>query len=184
MLHGGATAFVLFSMVVTGVIFVRTLIGAVAGDSVVASLPILLGPEQLSAQMPQAASVVDGWVEAEVEITTGIVERLVWWVVRDGTAGLWLVGLELVRRLLRTVDAPFDEANIARLRGLSAVAVLILVVEFLRSSLQALIMVRHGFAGVATSYSFNGLVAVLLLGVLMQVWRRGIELRLDRELTI
>ena len=159
---------------------VVSLVEAVGAST--ATLPLDVGRGGISLDLPSGARAVGGVADVEVETALGL--RLAWWLVTDGQLLAGLLLLEQVRRLLGTTDDPFVEANARRLRVMTAVVIAYVAFGLVRSVVSMAVQASADFDELSTSFDLSPLAIAVALGVLGEMWRRGIELRAEQRLTI
>lgn len=146
-------------------------------------LELNVAPTDIDAGYPAGASIVEA--TAYVDVEAGLGYRLLWWLVSGGgLAFLAIPFLEILRRMLAKGAEPFTAANERRLRWLIGLSLAFASSDLLRPIASIAIQDATGFDGFEASWDFTSLFVALLLSALLEVWRHGVALRSEQELTI
>lgn len=125
-----------------------------------------------------------GWVGFAGPSAT---QRWLWVLGQSALPTLAAVALYLIFRIVRSarVGDPFVRANVSRLRALAVVVGIGgLIVSAYAAWLRRWLLDGSGAAGLVAqdwTVSFLPLVAGVVVGVLAEVWRRGVAMREDLE---
>ena len=151
-------------------------------DKLASPLELGLPNSVVDADFPSGATITE--VNALVDVETSLAYRLVWWLVTDGMAILAIPFLVILRRMLAKGSEPFTPENASRLQWLAGLAVAFACVDVLRPVVSMAIQNAKGFDGFGVSWDVGSLFAALLLAALLEVWRHGVAIRTEQELTI
>lgn len=151
-------------------------------STLVAPLEVSIAPETIDSGFPTEATIIDA--DAFVDLETSLGYRLLWWLVTDALAILAIPFLIILRSMLTTGAEPFTEQNASRLRWLVMLAVGFAAIDFLRPVVSIIIQGESGFDDLSAPVDITSLLVTMLLAGLLELWRHGIRLRVDQELTI
>ncbi len=151
-------------------------------DTLVAPLELSVAPTDIGAGYPAGASIVEA--SAYVDVEAGLGLRLLWWLVTGALALRAIPFLEILRRMLAKGAEPFTAENERRLRWLIGLSLAFAFVDSLRPVVSIAIQQATGFDGFDASWEFSSLFVALILAALLEVWRHGVSLRSEQELTI
>lgn len=175
-------AFVILAMAGAAILLAFSIFRVVTSDSLVSPLDLEIPTESISAPYPASATIVDA--SAGVVVDAGFGYRLAWWFVTDALAVVVIGFLELLRRILANPGDPFTDQNATRLRRMSILALVFACVSLIRPIVSVAIQDNAGFDGFEATWDFSGLFVFLALTALLEVWRHGVALQSDHELTI
>lgn len=173
---------VMMAMAAASVFFVASLVAAVGGDSLASPLELGLRPDAITSPFPESATITEANAKVDVEAALG--SRLAWWTVTDALALVGVAFLELLRRILAKGTDPFVEANAARLRWMAVLTLVFAFVGMFRGVVALAIEDAAGFTDLEATWDLRALGLGLVLIALLEVWRHGINLRNEQELTI
>ncbi len=151
-------------------------------DRLVAPLELPIAPADIDPGYPAGASIVEAG--AYVDVEAGFGYRLLWWLVTNALAFLAIPFLEILRRMLAKGAEPFTSENERRLRWLIWLSIAFACIDALRPVASMVIQDATGFEGLEASWDFTSLFVAVLLAALLEVWRHGVSLRSEQELTI
>lgn len=164
------------------VMAVATTVDVFTSESLVSPLELEVSPADIDPDYPANASIVEANAYVNVDASLGY--RLLWWLVTDALALLAIPFLEILRRMLAKGAEPFTADNERRLRWLIGLSLAFASTDFLRPIVSIVIQDATGFDGFDANWSFSSLFVALLLAALLEIWRHGVTLRSDQELTI
>ena len=185
----GITAAAVFrGMALLGVVFAVVFIvvtgwSAVTGDTLPEPVPVALDGADYTGALPDGVRIdtLDARLTAEV----GAGWRIVWALVSIVPAALAIAGLWTMFRLLDDRHDPFTMTNVRRLRRLAWLATGFLAVGAVRGPIEAELQRSLGLDVIDVEFAFGiPLVIAMLAWAFSEVWRRGVELRTEQELTI
>lgn len=176
-------ALIVATMIVLTIFLVMSLTHVITSDSLASPLELTLPAESIDSPYPDSASISEATALVDVEAGFGV--RLAWWAVTDAMAILGIAFLELLRRLLAAIDDPFTENNASRLNTMVGLAIAAAVVVAIRPVVAILVQDTSGFDGFEATFGFGGnLLLALGIAALLEVWRQGVTLRTEAELTV
>lgn len=155
---------------------------AVGSNSLASPLDLTLSADSVDSAFPADATISEATALVDVEIGLGY--RVAWWLVTDALAVVGLAFLELLRRIMVDIHDPFTERNVSRLNAMVALALGGACLEAVRPVVAIAIQDNAGFEGFEATWGFGGIVFALGLAALLEVWRQGVALRTEAELTI
>lgn len=170
-------AFILFA----AIYLVWSTVALFSGDTLFSPLELTLAPSDVLIDLPEGASVYDAQALVEVEADFG--QRLVWWLVTDAIVIFALVWLCLAWRILARNEL-FTEANASRLRIMIIVTLILAGISLFRPAASIYLQGELGLSAVGGIWDFTDLFIALGLAGLLEVWRHGIALKTEQELTI
>ena len=85
--------------------------------------------------------------------------------------------------MLSTIDKEFEQ-NASRLRSMVVLTMVFASVGLIRPLVAIAIQDNAGFEGLEALWDFQALGLALVLAALLEVWRHGVALRTDLDLTI
>ncbi len=173
---------VIVAMFAASIYFVGSLAAAITSDSLASPLSLELPTDSISSPYPDDATITEA--TATVDVKTSIGYRLAWWAVTDALALVGIGFLELLRRILAKGTDPFTSQNASRLRWMMYIAVAFASISALQPIVSFPIQDKAGFDGLEATWDLSGLGLALVLAALLEVWRHGVALRADAELTI
>lgn len=173
---------VIFAMFAASIYFVGSLAAAITSDSLASPLNLGLSNDAISSPYPDSASIAEA--TAAVDVKTSIGYRLAWWSVTDALALGGIGFLELLRRILAKGTDPFTSENASRLRWMVVLAMGLASVSLLQPIVSIAIQDNAGFDGFEATWDLRGLAVALVLAALLEIWRHGVALRADADLTI
>lgn len=156
---------------------------AVTGDTLPEPVPVSLDAADYTGELPEDVRIdtLDARLTAEV----GMGWRIVWGLVSIVPAVLAIAGLWTMFRLLDDRHDPFTMTNVRRLRTLAWLATGFLAVGAVRGPIEAELQHSLGLDVIDVEFAFGlPLVIAMLAWAFSEVWRRGVELRTEQELTI
>ena len=187
-MSGSGQAITVFRWLVTAflavvvVLAIAQTVEVFTSDTLVAPLELSVAPTDIDPGYPAGASIVEA--SAYVDVEAGLGHRLLWWLVTDALALLAIPFLVILRRMLAKGAEPFTAENERRLRWLIGLSLAFAVTDSLRPVVSIAIQQATGFDGFGASLEFSSLFVALVLGALLEVWRHGVSLRSEQELTI
>lgn len=175
-------AMAVIGMVVAGVFIVVTGWEALTGDSLPEPVPVSLDAADYAGALPENVRIdtLDARLTAEV----GPGWRIIWGLVSIAPAALAIVALWIVFRVFGDTNDPFTEANVRRFRSLAWVATCFLAVGAVRGPIEMELQHSLGIEVIDADLGFGGLYAAIIAWALADIWRRGVALRTEQELTI
>jgi len=169
-------------MVLVAIFTVDTVIALFTSDTLLAPLEFSIPPDQVSSSLPEGAAIFEA--DALLEIEAGFSHRVLWWSVTDVFALFLLAFLFQLRRILDHRSEPFTEENAKRLRSLVILTLVGAIVVLVRPFVSTYLQTSFGFETITATWDFTALAFPLLIGALLEVWRHGISLKTDQELTV
>lgn len=165
------------------VFVVVSLVQAVRDDTLPSAVGVDLDLDTFTGELPPTADLVT--VRGTVELEAGTGWRVTWWAFTAAPALLAVAGLLIMFRIVGSRDDPFTSVNVRRFSWLAGIALAYLAVEIVRSPVEIAMKDSLGLDRLDTSIDF-GLPAFLSLTflALASIWRRGVALRTEQELTI
>lgn len=185
----GITAAAVFRVLaVVGMVFAAAFIvvtgwNTVTGETLPEPVPVSLDGADYAGDLPDGVRIdtLDARLTAEV----GPGWRIVWGLVSIVPAVLAIAGLWTMFRLLDDRHDPFTMKNVRRLRSLAWLATGFLAVGAVRGPIEAELQHALGLDVIDVEFSFGlPLVIAMLAWAFSEVWRRGVQLRAEQELTI
>ncbi len=170
------------AMAAAAIYLVGSLFVAITSDSLASPLQLQLNADEITSRFPSGATITEA--QASVDVEAGLGLRLAWWAVTDALALVGLAFLELLRRILAKHSEPFTAANASRLGWMIKLAIVFACVDATRPIVSLLIQDKAGFDGFEATWDLRSLAVALILTALLEVWRRGVALRAEAELTI
>jgi hypothetical protein len=179
MLRGVIVLAMTAASVFVGVSLVETL----RDDTLPSAVGVDLDTGAFTGDLPPTADLVAARGTVELEAGTGW--RVTWWAFTAAPALLAIAGLLIMFRIVGSRDDPFTSVNVRRFSWLAGIALAYLAVEIVRSPVEIAMKDSLGLERLDTSIEF-GLPAFLSLVflALASIWRRGVALRTEQELTI
>lgn len=156
---------------------------AVTGDTLPEPVPVSLDGADYAGGLPEGVRIDTLDARLTAEVGTGW--RIVWGLVSIVPAVLAIAGLWTMFRLLDDRHDPFTMTNVRRLRALAWLATGFLAVGAVRGPIEAELQRSLGLDVIDVEFAFGlPLVIAMLAWAFSEVWRRGVELRTEQELTI
>jgi len=110
---------------------------------------------------------------------------MLWWIVTDLVVVVAMPFLFLLRRVIAKGTEPFTAENASRLRWMAVFALIAGVISILRPIVSTILQGDFGFEGFSGTFiDPSDLVLALGIGGLLEIWRHGITLKADQELTV
>jgi hypothetical protein len=174
---------IVLAIAAASVFVVMSLVQALRDDTLPSAVGVDLDAEAFAGELPPTADLVA--VRGTVDLEAGAGWRLTWWAFTAAPALLAVAGLLIVFRILGSRDDPFTSVNVRRFSWLAGIALASLLVEIVRSPVEIAMKDSLGLDRLDTSIDF-GLPAFLSLVflALASIWRRGVAMRTEQELTI
>ena len=156
----------------------------VLASSTLSGLPIGLSTTQLAGTMADGSTVTEA--KALVTVTAGLGYRTVWWLTGPASGVLALFGLVSLRRVVATAQAgdPFIVGNVSRIRTVALLTIAYFLLTIAHSFVAIAIQTDLDLETVTATLSFTPIVLAVILFALAEVWRRGVELREEQQLTV
>ena len=173
---------VIAAMIGASVYLIGSVAAVVTSDSLASPLDLELPLESITNPYPDDATITDAIASVDVEANIGY--RLAWWAVTDALAIIGVGFLELLRRLLTRGGDLFTDQNALRLRWMVVLAIAFASVSLLRPVVAIAIQDNAGFDMLEATWDFRSLGFALVLAALLEVWRHGVTMRTDLDLTI
>lgn len=174
--------FVVALMVATGIYSIETLIALFTSDTLVSPLEWSVQPDDIVAALPDGASITEADALVDVEAKFG--QRFFWWLVTDMLGVVFFAFLFLIHRILAKGTEPFTEQNAKRLRWLLFLSLFGAGISIARPFVSMSLQESFGFETRYFFMDFTDLLFVLIIAALLEVWRHGIDLRNEQELTV
>lgn len=168
-----------------GVLFfsVMTMWDAVAGEVLPAPVAVDLAAGDFVGELPAGVEIAT--VEAQLLADAGLGWRVTWGLVNVIPALLVGAALWILFRLLGGHSDPFTAVNVRRFQRLSVLALAFLVLSAIRGPVEMELQRSLGLDVFDAEFNFGvPLLLALVFTALAAVWRRGVDMRSEQELTI
>jgi hypothetical protein len=154
-----------------------------AGTELSDPVPVWFEADEVAIDLPVEVEIVE--VEAQLTGPAGLGWRAVWGLANVIPAGLAIAALWILYRVLGDADDPFTIANVRRFQALAWIATGFLAVSAVRGPIELQLQDSLGLDVLDAELAFTPpLVIAILAWAFADIWRRGVALRAEQELTI
>jgi hypothetical protein len=175
-------------LVIIGAVAVAVFAGdlmvkVIGGDALPEPVVVTLAASDVGAGVPEGVDIVD--LKASLIADVDLGWRVAWGLMSLLPALIVGGALWIVFRLLRDERDPFTMVNVKRLQILAGLAAAYLAVMGVRGLIEMELEFSLGLDAPDTEFAFVvPLFLALLCGALAEVFRRGVAMREEQELTI
>lgn len=154
-----------------------------AGTELSDPVPVWFEADEVAIELPAEVEIVE--VEAQLTGPADLGWRAVWGLANVIPAGLAIAALWILYRVLGDADDPFTIANVRRFQALAWIATGFLAVSAVRGPVELQLQDSLGLDVLDAELAFTPpLVIAILAWAFADIWRRGVALRAEQELTI
>jgi hypothetical protein len=110
---------------------------------------------------------------------------MLWWLVTDLIVVIAMPFLFLLRSVIAKGTEPFTAKNASRLRWMAGIALIAGLISVVRPIVSTVLQGDFGFDGFSASFvDPSDLIMAIGIGGLLEIWRHGITLKTEQELTV
>jgi hypothetical protein len=159
------------------------LVKVIGGDALPEPVVVTLDGSDLGAELPEGVEIVD--LQARLVADANLGWRVVWGLMSLLPALIVGGALWIMFRLLRDERDPFTMVNVKRLQILAGLAIAYLAVMGVRAPIEMELERSLGLDAPDAEFAFVvPLFLALMCGALAEVFRRGVAMSEEQELTI
>ena len=146
-------------------------------------VPVTFAADAISIDLPAGVEIVE--VDGQLTGPAGLRWRALWGGINAVPAGLAIAALWVMHRVLGDADDPFTAANVRRFQALAWIATGFLAVSAVRGPIEIQLQDTLGLDVLDAELAFTPpLVIAILAWAFADIWRRGVKLRTEQDLTI
>ncbi len=154
-----------------------------AGTELSDPVPVTFEADEIGIDLPAGVEIVE--VEAQLTGPAAFGWRAVWGLANVIPAGLAIAAFWVLYRVLGDADDPFTAANVRRFQALAWIATGFLAVSAVRGPIEIQLQDTLGLDVLDAELAFTPpLVIAILAWAFADIWRRGVKLRTEQDLTI
>ncbi len=154
-----------------------------AGTELSDPVPVSFEADEIGIELPAGVEIVE--VDAQLTGPAALGWRAVWGLANVIPAGLAIAAFWVLYRVLGDADDPFTTANVRRFQALAWIATGFLAVSAVRGPIEMELQHSLGLDVLDAELAFTPpLVISILAWAFADIWRRGVALRNEQELTI